>query len=83
MLRSVKEGEISEATALKRLEPCRRWVWTAIDPVSKVLLAIEVGPRTVERAHRVVHQVARRLVLRFRISVLVLGLDLLLKWEAC
>ncbi len=27
--------------------------------------------------------VFERLVLRFRISVLVLGLDLLLKWEAC
>jgi IS1 family transposase len=59
VLRDVKEGEISEAKAVKRLEPRRRWVWTAIDPVSKVLLVIEVGPRTVEMAQRVAHQVAQ------------------------
>jgi IS1 family transposase len=61
VLRGVKDGEISTAHALKRLEPARPWVWTAIDPVSKLLLAIEVGPRTWEMAQRVVHQVARRL----------------------
>jgi IS1 family transposase len=61
LLRGVKDGEISEANALMRLEPSRPWVWTAIDPVSKLLLAIEVGPRTVEMAQRVVHQVAQRL----------------------
>jgi hypothetical protein len=33
-------------------------VWTAIDPVSKLLLVLEVGPRTVDIAQRVVHQVA-------------------------
>jgi hypothetical protein len=60
VLRGVKDGEISTAHALKRLEPARPWVWTAIDPVSKLLLAIEVGPRTGEMAQRVVHQVARR-----------------------
>jgi IS1 family transposase len=32
-------------------------VWTAIDPVSKLLLAIAVGPRTLEMAQRVVHHV--------------------------
>lgn len=36
----------------------RPWVWTVIDPVSKLRLVMEVGPRTVERAQRVVHQVA-------------------------
>jgi IS1 family transposase len=60
LLRGVKDGEISEANALMRLEPSRPWIWTAIDPVSKLLLAIEVGPRTVEMAQRVVHQVAQR-----------------------
>jgi hypothetical protein len=39
------------------LEGSRPWVWTAIDPVSKLLLAIEVGPRTVEMAQRIVHQI--------------------------
>jgi IS1 family transposase len=36
-------------------------VWTAIDPESKLLLAIEVGPRTMEMAQWVVHQLAQRL----------------------
>ena len=58
VIRALKTGEISEDDALKRLEGSRPWVWTAIDPVSKLLLAIEVGPRTVEMAQRVVHQVA-------------------------
>jgi IS1 family transposase len=58
VVRDVKEGEISAEQAIKRLERSRPWVWTAIDPVSKLLLVIEVGPRTVERAQRVVHQVA-------------------------
>jgi hypothetical protein len=61
VLRGVKEGEISEANALKRLEPSCPWVWTAIDPVSKLLLAIAVGPRTLEMAQGVVHQVAQRI----------------------
>jgi IS1 family transposase len=60
VIRALKTGEISEDDALKRLAGSRPWVWTAIDPVSKVLLAIEVGPRTVEMAQRVVHQVAQR-----------------------
>jgi IS1 family transposase len=57
VLRALKAGEISEDDALERLEPSRPWVWTAIDPVSKLLLTREVGPRTVEMAQRVVHQV--------------------------
>jgi IS1 family transposase len=57
ILRGVREGQSSEEQALRLLEPARPWVWTAIDPVSKLLLAIEVGPRTVAMAQRVVHQV--------------------------
>jgi IS1 family transposase len=60
VIRALKAGEISEATALKRLEGARPWVWTAIDSVSKLLLAIAAGPRTVERAQRVVHRVCQR-----------------------
>src|SRR5262245_46835051 len=40
--------------------PCSRvpqWVWAAIDPVNKLLLALDVGERTLERAQRLVHQV--------------------------
>jgi IS1 family transposase len=57
MLRGVKDGEISEEHAIKRLERSRHWVWTAIDPESKLLFVIDVGPRTLAMAQRVVHQV--------------------------
>jgi IS1 family transposase len=61
VLRGIKDGEISEDNAIKRLERSRHWVWTVIDPESKLLLAIDIGPRTLEMAQRVVHQVAQRL----------------------
>ena len=61
VLRGLRDGQISEAQALKHLESGRPWVWTAVDPVSKLLLAIEVGPRTVEMAQRVVHRVSSML----------------------
>jgi len=61
VIHALKTGEISEDDALKRLEGARLWVWTAIEPVSKLLLALAVGPRTVEMAQQVVHQVAQRL----------------------
>jgi hypothetical protein len=58
VLRGVRDGEISADNALKRLERSRHWVWTVIDPESKLLLVTESGPRTLEMAQRVVHQVA-------------------------
>src|SRR5215813_2594841 len=36
VLRSVKDGEISEDNAIKRLERSRHWVWTVLDPESKL-----------------------------------------------
>src|SRR5216683_818668 len=60
VIRALKAGELSEEEAIERLEGARPWVWTAIDPVSKLLLAIEVGPRTVAMAQRVVHRVSQR-----------------------
>ena len=57
VLRGVTTGELSDEQAIQRLERSRHWVWTAIDPESKLLLAIEVGPRTLAMAQRVVHQV--------------------------
>jgi IS1 family transposase len=33
------------------------WVWAAIDPISKLLLAIEVGDRSLDMAQRLVHGV--------------------------
>jgi IS1 family transposase len=59
LLCAVKAGEVSEAEALQRLSRSPHWVWAAIDPVSKLLLTIEVGERTRAMAQRVVHQVAQ------------------------
>jgi IS1 family transposase len=57
VLREVKVGEVSAAEAIQRLERSPHWVWGAIDPVSKLLLSIDVGERTLEMAQRLVHQV--------------------------
>ena len=59
VLRARKAGEISDAEAMKRLERSPSWVWTAMDPTSKLLLVVEVGSRTLAMAQRVVHQVPR------------------------
>jgi hypothetical protein len=56
VLRGVKEGAISTDEAINRLERSRHWVWTALEPESKLLVAIETGPRTLAMAQRVVHQ---------------------------
>jgi IS1 family transposase len=57
VIRALRTGQISASDAIERLEPSRLWVWIAMDPVSKLLLVIEVGPRTLEMAQRVVHHV--------------------------
>jgi IS1 family transposase len=59
VLRDLKAGVLSEDEAMKRLERSPSWVWTAMDPDSKVLLVIEVGSRTLAMAQRVVHQVTQ------------------------
>ena len=43
VLRDLKAGAISEDEAIKRLERSPYWVWTAMDPESKLLLVIDVG----------------------------------------
>jgi IS1 family transposase len=59
VLREVKSGKLSEDAAIKHLERSPYWVWTAMDPESKLLLVIDVGTRTLETAQRVVHQVVK------------------------
>src|SRR5215813_8725299 len=59
LLSAVKDGTVSEAEAIERLERSPQWVWVAMDPESKVLLAIDVGNRTLAMAQRVVHQVVQ------------------------
>jgi len=61
VLREVKTGEISKDEAIKRLARSPCWIWTALDPQSKLLLVIDVGTRTLEMAQRMVHQVVQRL----------------------
>jgi IS1 family transposase len=59
LLSAVKAGEVSEAEAIQRLSCSPHWVWGAIEPVTKLLLTIEVGERTLAMAQRVVHQVVQ------------------------
>jgi len=53
-------GKTGQGSDIETSVPCSRaphWVWAAIDPVNKLLLALDVGERTLERAQRLVHQV--------------------------
>src|SRR5216684_790697 len=59
LLSAVKEGEVSAAEAIERLERSSQWVWVAMDPESKLLLALDVGNRTLAMAQRLVHHVAQ------------------------
>ena len=46
VLRALKAGEITDDEAIKHLERSPYWVWTAMDPKSKLLVVVEVGYRT-------------------------------------
>jgi IS1 family transposase len=59
LLSAVKDGEVSAAEAIARLERTPQWVWVAMDPESKLLLAVDVGDRTLAMAQRFVHHVAQ------------------------
>jgi IS1 family transposase len=59
LLSAVKDGTVSEAEAIARLERTPQWVWVAMDPESKLLLALDVGSRTLAMAQCVVHQVVQ------------------------
>src|SRR2546426_5589654 len=59
VLSALKDGKVSEAEAIERLERSPQWVWVAMDPESKLLLAIDVGNRTLALAQRFVHHVAQ------------------------
>src|SRR5262245_49897209 len=59
VLRDCRAGAINDDEAIKRLERSPSWVWTAMDPKSKLLLVVDVGGRTLAMAQRVVHQVTQ------------------------
>ena len=59
LLSAVKAWEVSDVEAIQRLSRSPHWVWGAIDPVIRLLLALDVGDRTLEMAQRLVHQVVQ------------------------
>ena len=59
LLSAVKDGEVNEDEAVKRLSRSPHWVWAAMDPESKLLLALNMGDRTLAMAQRTVHQVVQ------------------------
>ena len=59
VLSAVRDGDVSASEAIERLSRAPQWVWVAMDPESKLLLAIDVGNRTLALAQRVVHHVAQ------------------------
>jgi IS1 family transposase len=59
VLSAVKDGDITPAQAIKRLSRSPHWVWVALDPVTKLLVAIDVGERTQAMAQRFVHHVVQ------------------------
>jgi IS1 family transposase len=58
---ALREGEMSDAEAVERLSRAPQWVWTVIDPESKLLLSVQVGERTLAMAQAVLHQIAQLL----------------------
>jgi len=63
LLSAVKDGKVSESQAIKRLARSPHWVWVAMDPVCKLILAVDVGERTLAMAQRLIHQVTQVLAL--------------------
>jgi IS1 family transposase len=57
VLRAVRNGDLSEAEAVEQLSRSPHWVWTAIDPETKLLLCVRVGERTLAMAQAVLHQI--------------------------
>jgi IS1 family transposase/transposase-like protein len=52
-----KTAQMREAQASDLFSCSPPWVWAASDPVSKLLLALDAGERTLEMAQRLVHHV--------------------------
>jgi hypothetical protein len=59
VLSAVRDGERSAAEAIERLARAPHWVWTAIDPETKLLLSVQVGDRTLAMAQAVLHQITQ------------------------
>jgi IS1 family transposase len=60
-LSAVRDGEMSEAEAIDHLSTSPRWVWTAIDPESKLMLSAQVGDRSQAMSQAILHEIAQLL----------------------
>ena len=56
---ALKAGTMREAKAIKRLSRSSHGVWVAIAPVTTLLVAMDVGERTLALAQRFVHHVSQ------------------------
>lgn len=60
----LSNAKADRGSDVEDLEHCQRfpyWVWAAIDPVNKLLLALDVGERTLAMAQQLIHQVVQML----------------------
>jgi transposase-like protein/IS1 family transposase len=61
ILSAVRDSDLSEDEAIERLSTSPLWVWTAIDPASKLMLSAQPGERSLEMAQAVLHQITQLL----------------------
>ena len=61
VLSAVRDGEMSEAQAIDHLSTSPRWVWTAIDPESQLMLNAQIGERSPAMAQAMLHQIVELL----------------------
>jgi IS1 family transposase len=59
VLSAVRDGDMSEAAAIEQLSQSPHWVWTAIDPETKLLLSAQVGARTLAMAQAMLHHLVQ------------------------
>ena len=59
LLSQIKADDLSQEAVLGHVQRPHHWVWAAIDPVSKLLLAVVVGDRSLSMAQLLVHLVAQ------------------------
>ena len=57
----MRDGELSEDEAIERLSTSSLWVWTAIEPESKLMVGLQVGDRGLAMAQAILHQITQLL----------------------
>jgi transposase-like protein/IS1 family transposase len=60
-LSAVRDGDLSEADAIEHLSTSPLWVWTAIEPESKLMLSAQPGDRSLAMAQAILHQITQLL----------------------